>query len=550
MRFFKPARALFAIAVLLASTASGLAAAALKSARGGEVRALLVGIDKYAFVNPLRGAVADIRDIEASLKSAGVPATNIRVLADLDATRAAFVAGMEKLLGDSKSGDLVVISFSGHGMRVPELAQWKGHDPGGMSEEFVLANFQLTGIGTREGVMNKEMKAWLARMDAKGIDVIFVADTCHGGGLARSVSPEAPDLTIRLLKDAPKEADNQFTPINVTGRELTVDIQDLPHISFLAGADRSHVVPEVLIKGQATPRGALSYAFARAIEGKAAGDDKAVTSRAQLFGYALQMVSQYSKEQQIIDFLPQPSDPLAFAAPLMRMVGDSAPPPPVSPVALASPAGAADIIRVFAVNGDASALKEVKAVAQFAATASKSEADLIWDVAARKIISATGDIVAEDVGPAQMAGVIDRTFAINRIDKLSQLHPQAIRLQAGGKRYTPKDVPVILAPGLQGQHLLVFNIAGNGALQMLSPLKNAPDSIAEPQWSFTPTVNPPYGEDRVVAIAGPAAMPELAAWLWSHDQKPAAGLLPDRLSTLIAANPAVRIGTVGLFTSP
>ena len=132
-----------AAAIVLAGTVPGHAAPVLKSARGGDIRAFLVGIDKYAYVNQLRGSVADVRDIEAALKASGVTPANIKVLADLDATRAAFVAQMDKLLGDSKAGDLVIISFSGHGMRVPELAQWKGHDPGGLSEEFVLADLQL-----------------------------------------------------------------------------------------------------------------------------------------------------------------------------------------------------------------------------------------------------------------------------------------------------------------------------------------------------------------------------------------------------------------------
>ncbi len=536
--------------LLLSCAASALAAApVLQSAKGKQVRAFLVGIDKYLYVNPLHGSVADVRDIEAALKSVGVPAGNIKVLADTEATRASFVAQMEKLLADSQSGDLAVISFSGHGMRVPELAVWKGHEPDGKSEEFVLAAFQLTGPGTKEGVMNKEMKAWLSRFDAKGVDVIFVADTCHGGGLARSTSGPAPDLTIRLIKEAPKEADNQFVPINVTGKELTLDVQDLTHISFLAGADRQHVVPEFPIPGEATTRGALSYVFAKAIRGKVNATGDGVTTRGQLFQYALQMVSQYSSGQQLIDFLPGASDPAAFAVPLMRMAGD-APPPVTDPVKISGPVTPADTIKVFVLNGDPAALKTLQPVAQFATTASKAEADIIWDAAAKKIISAANDVVAENVDLAQMPGVIDRTFAINRINKLSQLNPQPISLQAGGQRYTTRDVPVIMANGLQKQHLIVFNIAGNGAVQMLSPSKGEPDSVDKPDWQFKPTVNPPYGEDRVVAISSPDAMPGLAAWLWSRDQQAVAGLVPDQLAKVIAANPAVRIGTVGLFTSP
>lgn len=531
------------LGMLLASAFAACAAPVLKSAKGGEIRAFLVGIDKYAYVNQLHGSVADIRDIEAALKGSGVVPANIRVLADLEATRTAFVASMDKLLADSKAGDLVIISFSGHGMRVPELAVWKGQEPDGKSAEFVLAGYQPTGAGTREGVMNKEMKAWLSRFDAKGIDVIFIADTCHGGALARSVSQDAPDLTLRLIKNAPTAADNQFVPIQVTPRELAVNIQDLPHVSFIAGADGQHVVPEFPIKGQPTTRGALSYAFAEALRGKA-GD--ALVNRGQLFGYALQIVSQISNGQQIIDFLPGASNAAALEAPVLRVESIQASPPSSPPAVVA----ATDAIRIFVQGGDASALKDVKAVAQFAPAASKAEADLIWDVATRRSISGTGDVVAENIGAGEIAGVIDRTFAVNQINKLSQSHPQAIQLQAGGKRYTPRDVPLILASGLKGQHLVVFNLAGNGQVQMLFPAKGATDLVGEEQWTFTPTVNAPFGEDRVVALAGPAAMADLAAWLWTWDQKRVAGLVPKKLAAEMAASSALRIGTVGLFTSP
>ena len=549
MMFTRLLRALGLAAALLASSEFSAAAASLTSAKGGSVRAFLVGINKYTYVNPLYGSVADVRDIETALKGAGVPPENIQVLTDAAATRPNFVAQMERLLAESKAGDLVIMSFSGHGMRVPELPQWKGRDPLGLSEEFVLVGYQATGAGTREGVMNKEIKAWLSRFDAKGVDVIFIADTCHGGGLARSVAQEAPDLTIRLIKESPKAGENQFTPINVTPRELAVDVQDLSHITFMAGADREHVVPEFPIPGQATRRGALSFAFARAIEGNARDGGSTVTTRGQLFGYALQMVAQISNSQQIMDFLPLPNRPALLEAPLLRQGGD-APLPAAAPDAIKPPSRpTADSIGLFVMNGDAGLVKNVQSTAAFAVVPGKADAALIWDAAARKVISVTGDIIVQDIGADSLGGVIDRTFAIHEIEKMSQLHPQSIRLKAGGKRYTPNDRPEIQASGLKGQHLVVFNLAGNGEVQMLSPAKGGLDQVAEDQWTYVPTVNEPYGEDRVIAISSTEAMPDLRDWLWLKNGKLAASLVPQKLAETLSGKPSVRVGTVGLFTS-
>ena len=48
----------------------------LRSPYGGEIRALVIGIDAYRHVRPLKGAVADARDIETSLRKSGVRGCN------------------------------------------------------------------------------------------------------------------------------------------------------------------------------------------------------------------------------------------------------------------------------------------------------------------------------------------------------------------------------------------------------------------------------------------------------------------------------------------
>ncbi|MGO9682792.1 MAG: hypothetical protein ACLPTZ_09415, partial [Beijerinckiaceae bacterium] len=45
---------------------------ALRSPYGGEIRALVIRIDAYCLVRPLKGAVADTQDIENSQRKTGV----------------------------------------------------------------------------------------------------------------------------------------------------------------------------------------------------------------------------------------------------------------------------------------------------------------------------------------------------------------------------------------------------------------------------------------------------------------------------------------------
>src|SRR5262245_50037323 len=63
--------------------------------RVGEVRALVIGIDAYQFVPQLRGAVADARDIEQTLRSQGVK--DVTALLDAAADRATVMRALDQL---------------------------------------------------------------------------------------------------------------------------------------------------------------------------------------------------------------------------------------------------------------------------------------------------------------------------------------------------------------------------------------------------------------------------------------------------------------------
>jgi hypothetical protein len=60
--------------------------AMIRPPQNGEVRALVIGIDAYQFVPPLRGAAADAHDIEQTLRNQGVK--DVTALYDAAADRA------------------------------------------------------------------------------------------------------------------------------------------------------------------------------------------------------------------------------------------------------------------------------------------------------------------------------------------------------------------------------------------------------------------------------------------------------------------------------
>src|SRR5262249_42350008 len=136
----------------------------------GAVRALIVGINDYVELPNLRGAVADARDLEATLKKASVQ--DLTIFINRNATRRAIEDAMMQLIARTRAGDLVIIAFAGHGAQ--QVEQVKGSEPDGMDEVFVLSNFRRAGPGTAERILDNEINAWLMQLEQRGAVVLFI----------------------------------------------------------------------------------------------------------------------------------------------------------------------------------------------------------------------------------------------------------------------------------------------------------------------------------------------------------------------------------------
>src|SRR5438270_4570802 len=105
-------------ALVCVTTAATAQPIVLRGPGEGQVRALVIGIDAYRHVRPLKGAVPDAQDIEASLRRSGV--TDVTSLIDEAADRDSVLRAVNALLGRTVSGDLVLLSIAGHGAQEPE----------------------------------------------------------------------------------------------------------------------------------------------------------------------------------------------------------------------------------------------------------------------------------------------------------------------------------------------------------------------------------------------------------------------------------------------
>src|SRR6266567_3959615 len=423
----------------------------LSNPDGGEVRALVIGIDDYQHVRKLKGATADAHDIDSSLKTMGV--RDVTALINDQAERSNVLREISALVERTRNNDIVFLSIAGHGAQEPERI--KGSQPDGMEDVFLLPGFEATPTGSQQRILGSEFNHFIKQFELRGAKVIFVADTCHGGGMVRDIDPRAAEMSFRqisgynLLVDELKPVSDQGDPRS----EL-----DLDHTAFLAAVDRNTKAPEVRVPGIDGLRGALSYAVARAIEGNADADHDGKVTLKELFANIRQVVYQLSDQRQNVVTMTSPnrSPDTDVAFGLTRGVtliqgpieGRQPPAPPLAslPPASASVAtgGSAPAllpgpkpqiveranapIRLAALDGKTNYFPSLTSRdSTFQAVQPTDNPDLIWDPGSHDVI-AWGDVIAYGIDPADLPTVIDRTAAIRTLKGKATRSPQVMRV--------------------------------------------------------------------------------------------------------------------------
>ena len=168
-------------------------------------RALCMGINNYPGTHmDLSGCVNDANDWAAELAGRGFAVSK---LIEQQATKAAMVNGIESLIGGAVSGDVLVITYSGHGTYVPDT---NGDEIDGLDEALCPYDIQ-TGGGP---LIDDEINTLFAARKA-GVRLLLISDSCHSGTVTRA-APGDPDA-----EDAPRP---RFMPM---GNWLSAD--KLPH---------------------------------------------------------------------------------------------------------------------------------------------------------------------------------------------------------------------------------------------------------------------------------------------------------------------------------
>lgn len=251
-------------------------------------RALLVGVSEL--VNQpqslwLQAPRNDVMLMRQALQKQGFAEGDITVLADGVAGAAlpdaqAIHDALARLLAQSKSGDFVMLYFSGHGTRLRD-ARKRYQEPDSLAENF-LARDVRGQVGTDAalsgGVRDVDFDAWIGAFLARNVFVWSVFDTCSAASLTRGVkavaAPEEPAndevrfrgvQADRLVRSAAAEPPAMAVPA----------ASNLPRARYVAFfASESHqVTPELRLPRKdrnARPQGLLTWAVAEALQRKPA----------------------------------------------------------------------------------------------------------------------------------------------------------------------------------------------------------------------------------------------------------------------------------------
>ncbi|MBR0694747.1 caspase family protein [Bradyrhizobium lablabi] len=546
---------------------------------GGAVRALVIGIDDYQHVRKLKGAVADADDIVSSLRTMGVG--DIVELTNAQADRASLLREISALVERTKNNDLIFLSIAGHGTQEPERV--KGSEPDGMENVFLLPGFEATPAGSVQRILGSEFNHFIRQFELRGAKVIFVADTCHGGGMARDIDPRAAEMSFRqvpsytLLVDELKPVSDRNDPKS----EL-----DLDHTAFIAAVDRYTKAPEVRIPGIDGLRGALSYAVARAVEGSADTNHDGKVTLKELFSNVRQVVYQLSDQRQNVVTISSPTQTpetdVAYeltrgvvliqgptAGPASVPAGAPAPAearaaasPPVAATAAAAPAGAAPTppratptppraaapIRLAALDGKTSYFPGVKPQdVAVQAVLPTDNPDLIWDPSSHDVI-AWGDVVAYGVDVADLPTVVDRTAAIRELKRMATKSPQVMRIWPDDRQQRSGQTVEIDLSDVASRAVLLFNVSGDGTIQMLYPVGSDVALARSASLRLPLRVREPFGAEQVVAVTSQQRMPELENVLTQLNRRRASGQVIKNLERFLPAD--ARIGSIGFFSVP
>jgi WD40 repeat protein len=466
---------------------------------------LMVGIDVYANLDNIQGAVADARDIHSALLDVGVPSENLILIEDANATRQAILDAWARLSSAAQPGDSIVFSYAGHGLQIEEAQA--GNEADGKDEAIALTGY-MSGATTGDILVDAEFREMFAAVP--DVRVIFIADTEWSGNLT--------DVG---------EGTNQAALANVL---YMAAVEDGTSMSvYMVGEE---------------PRGALSWAFARAMRNGIDTDRNLQIDSRELELAVLDGVRELSQNSQNPVFTPpgRRFDVILPAPGYMRL---SEMPTLEEPLKLY-------VMGHMGVDTPLSQLRNVE-------LADMDAADLIVDMRSGEVIA--GNDFTTRIDPlmpaAQLQAIIDRWLLLRDLEKRAAPDSLELSLRSRQNNYDQGARLDVILAGTLTTNLTLLHLDGDGNVRLLTDQRGnaqttfeipATDAATSSISVHLPADAPP-GVSHLLALTSSAALgPFDEIPLSSHGATFASELLA-RLHT-VAAPAAYQFASLRIAIDP
>ena len=286
-------------------------------------------------------------------------------------------------------------------------------------------------------------------------------------------------------------------------------------------------------------RGALSYAFARALRGDADRNNDGRLDVPELKRYVNRTVTKLSERRQ------RPEVNAGSSELSISISADAA-----------SHALELPDLRIFYTDGrprfDLRGVIEVD---------DRRSADVVFDVDESALIYKTGDVVAEFDVPAggaslsaSVQGAIDKWRLILMLVEFDTHRDPELSLADGDRVYREgEEVQFSRFCRATIAHVTLFNLAYDGTVQLVAPVKSTGDDFLSGRlpigrrMRFRAPVMPPFGADHLVAITTPVDLPDLDDSISANNDKRNAAELADRLTAILEGQ-EFGMDWIGIYT--
>ena len=156
-------------------------------------RAVCIGINDYpGTFNDLSGCVNDANDWADLLSNDYGFGDNVQLIIDAEATRANITQAFLNLAQAAQSGDIVVVTYSGHGTWEYDNAD---RDESDNRDEAICAH--------DGNILDDEIRSAIRTMDPE-VRLTIISDSCHSGTVTRTMLANARGRDNEFSENAPK----------------------------------------------------------------------------------------------------------------------------------------------------------------------------------------------------------------------------------------------------------------------------------------------------------------------------------------------------------